>query len=165
MSTWLCCLLPGQVLPSCAWCRMCCAHTLLCPQASSPWPWDTATGTGNVRNTGTSLWRSYFWVACLYSSSPPGRFLYLTADVPALPFAKGLRGFCIPVLSLCHLSWMDLVHVGLCSGVRSRHEFGAGPLGLLPSLSHPPFCLCRILIYWSHLPLNKISIVSKGHFV
>lgn len=34
----------------------------------------------------------------------PCHFLYLTATVPALPFAKALRGFCVSVLSLCHLS-------------------------------------------------------------
>lgn len=79
-------------------------------------------------------------------------------------------------VSLCFLSAtsheLNLVHVGLCNGVRSRRELGAVPLGLLPSLLHPPFCLCpvallqcMILIYRSHLHLSKISIVSKGHLV
>lgn len=113
------------------------------PQASSSWHWDTAPGTRNVQNTGTSLWHSSGLPASIFLPLP-WHFLYLIDDVPALPFAKGLRGFCISVLSLCHFSWISLVHVGLCSSVRCRCELGAVPLGLLPSLSHPPSCLCPL---------------------
>lgn len=108
----LCCLLPRQVLPSCAWCRMCCALTL-CHRHPA-----LVTGTQplapemfQMQPQASDIRTSIFLLL-------PWHFLFLTADVPALPFAKGLKGFCVSVLSLCHFSWINPVHVGLCSSVR-----------------------------------------------
>ena len=126
----------------------------------------------HVQYTVTSL-LPYFCVACLSFLPLSWHFLYLIADVPALPFAKGLKGFHI---SLCFHALPLLIYLTLCI-FDSRTMWGpAMSLGVWhlccyplvythPSIGTPlHFCSLRFR-FIDHLHLSKACFVSKGDFI
>lgn len=109
----LCCLLPGQVVPSCAWCRMCCALTLC-----------SATGIIPLA-LGHSPWHQ----KCSKYRHKPLTFLLLGCLLLfSFPF---LAIFCPSQLlcQLCRLPGLSEGSVSLCFHSATCREFTLGMLG------------------------------------